>query len=74
MARPKAKTTKTNEATDGKNVVKGKLVPTVYHMVKMENKVLFLLGLSIVDKQTRHEIVSKQCSLTENTFVYSWQN
>ena len=41
MARPKAKTKKANEASDGKNVVKGKLVPTVYDMVKMEHKVLF---------------------------------
>ena len=74
MARPKTKTKKANEASDGKNVVKGKLVPKVYHIVKMENKVLFSLGISIVDKQTRHQIVCKQYNLTENTFVDSWQN
>ena len=39
MARPKAKTNKANDATDGKNVVKGKLVPIVYHTVQIEHNV-----------------------------------
>ena len=51
MARPKAKTNKESDATDGKNVVKGKLVPIVYHMVQIEHKVLVLHGIFIVDKK-----------------------
>ena len=51
MARPKAKTNKANDATDGKNVVKGKLAPIVCHAGKMEHKVLFLHEISIVDKK-----------------------
>ena len=74
MARPKAKTKKANEVSDGKNVVKGKLVPTVYYIIKKEHKVLFLHGISIVDKQNRDEIVWKQCNFTKDTFVDSWQN
>ena len=74
MARPKTKTKKANEASDGKNVVKGKLVPTVYNMVKVEHNGLFSHGISIVDKQIGNEIVCKQYIFTENTFVDSWQN